>query len=824
MSDPTLFDIEPPSHPPNSPPAPPIPAAPSDGDNGDNGDNGDSLNLAAYAQRAYLEYALSVVKGRALPDVCDGQKPVQRRIIYSMHRMGLSFGGSNGASGAKPVKSARVVGDVLGKYHPHGDSAAYDAMVRMAQGFSQRYPLVDGQGNFGSRDGDSAAAMRYTEARLSKIATLLTDELDMGTVDFAPNYDGSETEPRLLPARLPFDLLNGASGIAVGLATEIPSHNLSEIAQAAVALIKNAKLTDEELFTLVPGPDFANGGQIISPATDIAEAYRTGRGSLKIRARWKIEELARGQWQLVVTELPQGVSTAKVLEEIEEITNPKVKTGKKALNQDQIQLKASMLALLDVARDESNKDAHVRLVFEPKTSKIGQQELITALLAHTSLESSCPINLTSIGLDGRPMLKSLRAMLVEWIEFRATTIERRSRHRLEKVLERIHILEGRQIVLLNIDEVIAIIRHSDEPKAALMARFKLSDRQAEDILEIRLRQLARLEAIKIEQELSELKQEQGKLEDIINSPATLRRLMIKEIEQDAKAFGDPAKDARRTLIQAEKKSVAEIKIVDEPVTVIVSAKGWVRARTGHGHDANSFAFKAGDGLYDTFECRTVDTLLAFGSNGRVYSVNVSLLPGARGDGQPVTTLVELESGTQLLHYFAGPTSAQLLLSSSGGYGFIASVEHMISRQKAGKAFISVQAGETVCKPSPLDIFIRNVAIAVIEPAQSAPKLVVATHVACASIGGRILTFEITELKAMLGGGRGLMLIDLDAKDTLAGAAAYSRSIKISGIGRGGKEREEQLEIRSLNNARAARGRKGKAADLGFKPTGVVRVE
>ncbi len=788
------------------------------------GETADGLNLAQYAQRAYLEYALSVVKGRALPDVCDGQKPVQRRIIYSMHRMGLSFGGSNGVNGAKPVKSARVVGDVLGKYHPHGDTAAYDAMVRMAQDFSQRYPLIDGQGNFGSRDGDSAAAMRYTEARLAKITTLLTDEIDMGTVDFIPNYDGSENEPRLLPARLPFDLLNGASGIAVGLATEIPSHNLHEIAQATVALIKTPKLTDEELFTMIPGPDFANGGQIISPASDIAEAYRTGRGSLKVRARWKIEELARGQWQLVVTELPQGVSTAKVLEEVEEITNPKVKAGKKALSQDQTQLKASMLALLDAARDESSKDAAVRLVFEPKTSKIEQQELITALLAHTSLESSCSINLTAIGIDGIPKQKTLREMLTEWIEFRATTIERRSRHRLEKVLDRIHILEGRQLVLLNIDEVIAIIRQSEEPKAALIERFKLSDRQAENILEIRLRQLARLEALLIEQELKELREEQKKLEEIIGSPAALRRLMIKEIEQDAKAFGDPAKDPRRTLIQAEKKAVAEIKVVDEPVTVVVSAKGWVRARTGHGHEAASFAFKAGDGLYDTFECRTVDTLLAFGSNGRVYSVPVASLPGARGDGQPVTTLVELESGTQLLHYFAGPASAQMLLSSSGGYGFIASVEHMISRQKAGKAFITVAAGETVCKPSALEVLIRNQHVAGMEYAQSAIKSVVATHVACASTGGRILTFEITELKAMAGGGRGLMLIDLDAKDALAGAAAYSRSIKILGIGRGGKEREEQLEIRSLNNARAARARKGKAADLGFKPTAVIRVE
>jgi topoisomerase IV subunit A len=619
------------------------------------GETDDSLNLSTYAQRAYLEYALSVVKGRALPDVCDGQKPVQRRILYSMSRMGLGFGGANGTSGAKPVKSARVVGDVLGRFHPHGDQAAYDALVRMAQNFSQRYPLIDGQGNFGSRDGDGAAAMRYTEARLSRITSLLMDEIDMGTVEFIANYDGSTEEPKQLPARLPFNIMNGASGIAVGLATEIPSHNLREVADACVALIKSPKLTDDELFAIIPGPDYANGGQIISTPADIADAYRTGRGSLKVRARWKIEELARGQWQLIVTELPPGTSTAKVLEEIEEITNPKVKAGKKSLSQDQLQLKASMLALLDVTRDESNKDAAVRLVFEPKTSKIEQNDLITALLAHTSLETTAPINLTAIGIDGRPTLKSLRQMLMEWIEFRAQTIERRSRHRLEKVLDRIHILEGRQIVLLNIDEVIAIIRQSDEPKAALIARFNLSDRQAEDILEIRLRQLARLEAIKIETELKELREEQGKLEEIIGSPATLRRLMIKEIEADAKQYGDPAKDPRRTLIQAEKKTVAEVKIIDEPVTVVVSAKGWVRARTGHGHDAASFAFKSGDDLYGTFECRTVDTLLAFGSNGRVYSVAVSLLPGARGDGQPITTLIELESGTSVLHYFAQPT-------------------------------------------------------------------------------------------------------------------------------------------------------------------------
>ncbi|KAB2895849.1 MAG: DNA topoisomerase IV subunit A, partial [Burkholderiaceae bacterium] len=543
-------------------------------------------------------------------------------------------------------------------------------------------------------------------------------------------------------------------------------------------------------------------------AADIQDAYRTGRGSLKVRARWKIEDLARGQWQMVVTELPPGVSAQKVLEEIEEITNPKVKTGKKALTQEQNQLKASMLAVLDGVRDESSKDAPVRLVFEPKTGKVPQQELITALLAHTSLETSAPINLTMVGLDGKPVQKSLRQMLEEWVEFRQTTITRRSQHRLAKVLDRIHILEGRQLVLLNIDEVIAIIRAAEEPKAALIARFNLSDRQAEDILEIRLRQLARLEAIKIEQELKELREEQGKLEDVLANPASLRRLMIKEIEADAKQFAD----ARRTLIQAEKKAVAEVKVVDEPVTVVVSEKGWVRARQGHGHEAGSFAFKAGDGLYGTFECRTVDQLLVFGSNGRVYSVPVAQLPGGRGDGQPVTTLIELEAGTQILHYFAGPLQAQLLLAGSGGYGFLAAVENMVSRQKGGKAFVSLGEGEALCAPS------------CAAGTNGSQPLAPATHVACASAGGRILTFELSELKTMANGGRGLLLIDLEAKDQLAGAAAYTRSVRIEGVGRGGKEREETLEIRSLNNARAARARKGKAADLGFKPQAVTRVE
>ena len=749
-------------------------------------DGGESLTLAHYAERAYLEYALSVVKGRALPDVCDGQKPVQRRILYAMERMGLTF---SGASGAKPVKSARVVGDVLGRFHPHGDSAAYEALVRMAQDFSLRYPLIDGQGNFGSRDGDGAAAMRYTEARLSPIARLLLDEIDMGTVDFVPNYDGSTEEPRQLPARLPFVLLNGASGIAVGMATEIPSHNLREVAAAAVALLKNDQLPDEDLAELIPGPDFPGGGQVISAAHDIQEAYRTGRGSLKVRARWKIEDLARGQWQLVVTELPHGTSAQKVLEEIEELTNPKVKTGKKALTADQTQLKTTVLSVLDGVRDESSKDAAVRLVFEPKSRAIDQQELITTLLAHTSLESSVSINLTVVGADGKPTQKGLRQILTEWVGFRLDTVTRRTQHRLGKVLDRIHILEGRQKVLLNIDEVIHVIRHSDEPKPALIERFQLSDRQADDILDIRLRQLARLEGIKIEQELAELRTEQGKLQDILSSPATLRRTVVKEIEADAKQYGDE----RRTLIQAEKRAVAEVKVIDEPVTVVISQKGWVRARTGHGHDPASFAFKAGDGLYGTIECRTVDPLIVLGSNGRVYSVPVSALPGARGDGQPITTMIELESGTQPVHYLAGALDQTILLANTGGFGLLAKLGDLTTRQKGGKSFLTLDEGCALLPP---------VVVQAIH-----------TQVACLSGDGRMLVFGLDELKLQSNGGRGLTLMEVDPpKVPLVSVASVHNGVRVIGTTRGAKPKEEDVRNSAYQAHIGKRARKGKAVD------------
>jgi topoisomerase-4 subunit A len=761
----------PPPPPPPHDLAPPPPPPP--------GDDGESLTLSTFAERAYLDYAVSVVKGRALPDVCDGQKPVQRRILYAMNDLGLG-------PTAKPRKSAAVVGDVLGKLHPHGDQSVYDALVRMAQDFSLRYPLIDGQGNFGSRDGDGAAAMRYTEARLTPIARLLMDEIDQGTVDFQPNYDGSTVEPKTLPARLPMVLLNGASGIAVGLATEIPSHNLGEVAQAAVAMIRNPKISHADLMALMPGPDFPGGGQIITPASQIAEMYASGRGSMKVRARWKIEELARGQWQAVVTELPPGTSSQKVLEEIEELTNPKIKMGKKALSADQIAMKQAILGSLDTIRDESGRAAPVRLVFEPKSKNQDQAEFMLMLLAHTSLESSSSINLVMIGGDGRPRQKGLSDILREWIEYRFVTVRRRTEFRMAKVDNRIHILEGRETILLNIDKVIHIIRNSDEPKAALIAEFRLSDIQAEDILEIRLRQLARLEAIKIEQELAGLRKEKATLQDILDNPSTMKRVIIREIEADAKQFGD----ARRTVIEEAQKAVAEQKVVDEPVTVIVSEKGWVRARTGIGHDVSQFTFKAGDALYGAFECRTVDTLLAFGDNGKVYSVPVSALPGARGDGVPITTLVDLSGGARILHYFAGSAQTQLVLASSAGYGFVSKAGDMVSRLKGGKSFFTLDEGAL---PLPPRVVADN-----------------AGALACLSEKGRVLVFGMDEMKVLTNGGRGVILMELEGKEKLLAVQPITqRGVNVIGTWAGAKPRVVELFASGLEPHFGKRARKGK---------------
>lgn len=744
----------------------------------DQGSNDDSLSLGLYAEQAYLDYAVSVVRGRALPDVSDGQKPVQRRILYAMQAMGL-------AAGAKPVKSARVVGDVLGKYHPHGDQAAYDAMVRMAQDFSLRYPLIDGQGNFGSRDGDNAAAMRYTEARLTPFAKVLLDELGEGTVDFIPNYDGSQKEPLLLPARLPVVLLNGASGIAVGMATDIPPHNLREVTQACVELIRDPNLSDETLAELIPGPDFPGGGQIISSRQELSQIYASGRGSIKVRARWTIEEMARGQWQLVVTELPPGASAQKILEEIEDKTNPKVRTGRKALSNEQQQTKALLLGLLDAVRDESGKDAPVRLVFEPKSSRVDRQEFINTLLAHTSMEGNQTINLVSIGIDGRPGQRALRQMLEEWLQFRRQTLLRRTRHRLDKVEDRIHVLEGRMVVYLDVDAVIQTIREADEPKEALMARFNLSERQAEDILEMRLRQLARLEGFKIEQELVKQRDEQAALQKLLDNPAAFKRMMIKELETDAQTYGDE----RRTIIEEAERAVLENKVLDEPVTVIVSNKGWMRRRQGHGHDNESVAFKTGDSFYAAFECRSTDDLIAIGTDGRCYTIAVANLPAGRGDGQPITALADITASAPVTHTLVATEKAQYLLGAQSAYGFICALTDMTSRQRAGKQFMTVAEGDTLMPP----LLLQDDD----------------TAVALLSAKGRFMVVDRNELRVLSSGGRGTMLMTLDADDHLAQWAAVGpQGLRLSGIYRR-KDTNEDLDWAALEPYRAKRARKGR---------------
>lgn len=760
-----LFDTLEPGHVP-PPQAPQTPPAADD----------DSIPLGEYAERAYLEYAMSVVKGRALPEVADGQKPVQRRILYAMRDMGLTHG-------AKPVKSARVVGEILGKYHPHGDSSAYEALVRMAQDFTLRYPLIDGQGNFGSRDGDGAAAMRYTEARLTPIAELLLSEIDMGTVDFVPNYDGAFDEPRLLPARLPMVLLNGASGIAVGMATEIPPHNLSEVANACLALLDQPELDTAALMAHIPGPDFPGGGQIITPHADILAAYESGRGSVRVRARWEVEKLARGQWRVVVTELPPGSSAQKVLAEIEEATNPKLRAGKKQLSQEQQNLKKLMLDILDRVRDESDGEHPVRLVFEPKSSRQDPEEFVNILLAQTSLEGNASFNLVMIGLDGRPAQKGLKPILAEWLAFRRTTVTRRLQHRLGQVDRRIHILEGRMVAFLHIDEVIRVIRESDEPKPDLMRAFGLTEEQADDILEIRLRQLARLEGFKLEKELSELRAERDGLRHILATPDALTGLIRDEILADASRYGD----ARRTEIKPAERAVLTQSVADEALTLILSQKGWIRARVGHNVDLSTLAFKDGDALAAAVETRSVWSAVVLDTRGRAYTINPADVPTGRGDGVPVASLVELQDGAKPAHLISGQDEARFVVAGSGGYGFVARLGDMAGRVKAGKAFMTLDEGESVLAPVP------------------ATALASARLVAAAD-NGRLLAFPAAELKEMAKG-RGLMLMQLDQGEALTavGLVDGERALLQTTSVRG-KASEEKLPLAEFDGKRGKRGK------------------
>jgi topoisomerase-4 subunit A len=750
-------------------------------------DDDDSLPLADFAERSYLEYAMSVVTGRALPDVADGQKPVQRRILYAMHELGLY-------APTRHVKSARVVGDVLGKYHPHGDVAAYDALVRQAQDFTLRYPLIDGQGNFGSRDGDNAAAMRYTECRLTPIAELLLAEIEQDTVDFAPNYDGAFKEPRLLPARLPMVLANGASGIGVGMATDIPPHNLRELARAVVATIRKPSTGIAEILRLMPGPDLPGGGRIISSPEDIRAVYESGRGSLRVRARWTTEELARGQWRIAVTELPFGVSSKAVQEDIERIVNPRPKEGRKSLSQDQVNLKALFADALDAMRDESDKSSPVRLVFEPRSSRQDPQQLIDLLLANTRLETTLPVNLVMLGRDGRPRSKNLKQAVDEWIEFRFATVTRRTKHRLGEVDRRIHILEGRQKALLAIDKVIRIIRKADDPKADLMAEFGLTDMQADDILEIRLRQLARLEGIKIENELKALASERKGLKRVLGDATSLSDLVVSEIEADAAKYGD----ARRTLIEAAASPVVVRTVPDEPVTITLSRNGWIRSRQGHGLDASQFTYKAGDAPLAVMETRTIQPVVILDTQGRAYTIRASDVPGGRGDGVPVTTLIELQTGAKVAQAISGDPARKYLVAGSGGYGFIAALEDMVSRVKAGKAFMSLEENETPLRP-----------VALAEGFD---------HVAALTQKCKLLVFALHEMREVARG-RGVMIMRLDDDDRLADVGlATSARVVLRGTQRG-KDAVIEIEGDELARYRLHRARKGYLIARRFKPSG-----
>ncbi len=751
----------------------------------------DELTLAYFASRAYLEYAISVVKGRALPDVCDGMKPVQRRILYAMKRLGLN-------PDVKTVKSARVVGEVLGKYHPHGDSAAYDAMVRLAQDFTMRYPLVQGQGNFGSADGDGAAAMRYTEVRLSKYADLLLGELDKGTVKFIPNYDGTHKEPVLLPTRLPVLLLNGSSGIAVGMATEIPSHNLTEVGEAAIEVIRNPEITTDELLEIVKGPDFPGGAQVISSASDIKNVYQSGYGNLQVRATYHFEELSRGQWQLVFDSVPYKVSVMKVMSELEALTNPKAPQGKKSLTAKQQQDKQLIMNVMSGMRDESSAEAPVRLVIDPKSKSIDREELVSTILSKTSLETSCKFNLVVIGIDGKPRQKGLKDILSEWVSFRLRTVRARSQTSLTEAEARIHTLEGRLIVLVDIEEVIRIIRGADDPKKELMTHFGLSDTQAEDILEIKLRQLASLDEVKLRKELEKLRNEAERLRGLLTDEKKLRREVTKEIRQDIDTYGDE----RRTLIEEAKGASIAKQVIDEPVTVIVSEKGFLRSRQGHGFDARAMNFKLGDKYRCSMECRSVDNLYILSNTGRIYSIPVSSLPSARGEGTHVSAFVQFQDGDVPFDYICGAPDTVLLFTSDAAMGFFCKMSDLSVRQRGGKSFFILDGA----KPLPVQV--------------STP---LAGWIAALSSSGRLVVFTTDELRALSSGGKGTTIMALQDDEKLVAAVPISpNGVVVVGKGRGGKIQELLVGPRSIEDYRTRRGRKGRFVEakwefLGLKP-------
>jgi len=627
--------------------------------------------LKSFAERAYLDYSMYVILDRALPSLSDGLKPVQRRITYAMSELGL-------AAGAKHKKSARTVGDVIGKFHPHGDSACYEAMVHMAQDFSYRYPIVDGQGNWGSTDDPkSFAAMRYTESRLTRYADLLLDELDAATVEWVPNFDGSLEEPTLLPARVPNLLLNGGSGIAVGMATDIPPHNLREVVNACVALLDDPDLTTRKIMAHVRGPDLPTGGEIVSPRADLVQMYETGNGSFKARATYEIED-----GEIVIDTLPFQVSGAKVLEQIEVLKQQK------------------KLPMVDFTRDESDHENPTRLVIVPKSNRVDVVELMNHLFATTDLERNYRVNLNVIGLDGRPRVMGLKQLLLEWLEFRKATVTRRLKHRHDKVSARLHILDGLLIAYLNLDEVIRIVRREDEPKPVLIKRFKLSDIQAEAILETKLRHLARLEEMKIREEQKALAEERDEIDRILKSKARLTKLVREELLQDAEEYGD----ARRTkLVEREAaQAISEVNLLaSEPTTVVLSRLGWVRAAKGHDIDARGLAYKSGDEFQAAAKGRNLQQAVFIDSTGRAYSLDAHQLPAARGYGEPLSGSVDPPDGATFAAVLIGEPDDLWLLASDAGYGFKARLKELYARNKKGKSVLKVPENARVLPAQPV---------------------------------------------------------------------------------------------------------------------------
>ena len=629
----------------------------------------EQLPLREYAERAYLDYSMYVVLDRALPFIGDGLKPVQRRIIYSMSELGL-----NAAS--KPKKSARTVGDVIGKYHPHGDSACYEALVLMAQPFSYRYPLIEGQGNFGSSDDPkSFAAMRYTESKLTPIAEVLLGELGQGTTDWAPNFDGTLQEPTWMPARLPHLLLNGTTGIAVGMATDVPPHNLNEIVSALLHLLDDPDASVRDLCEHVKGPDYPSNAEIITPANDLRNMYETGNGSVRARATYTKEA-----HNVVVTALPFQVSPSKVIEQIA------------------AQMRAKKLPWLEDIRDESDHANPVRVVLVPRSNRVDAEQLMGHLFATTDMERSYRVNLNVIGLDGRPQVKNLKTLLSEWLAFRSSTVTRRLQHRLQKVERRLHLLEGLLVAFLNLDEVIHIIRTEDEPKAALIARFGLSEDQAEYILETKLKQLARLEEMKIRGEQDELAKERDKIIAILDSKAKLKKLIRDELQADAKKFGD---ERRSPLVQRQAaQAIDETELVpSEPMTVVMSEKGWIRAAKGHDIDASTLSYRDGDALQGAVRARSTQQVAFLDSEGRAYSTPVHTLPSARGNGEPLTGRFSPAAGTSFVTLASAEPDTRFVLASTHGYGFVTRFENLIGRNKAGKAMLNLSAGSSVLTPS-----------------------------------------------------------------------------------------------------------------------------